>query len=111
MSFGSAIVEQIGQRGVGGATPSAVMLLTTLAHRHAWTASDARRIQGHLHRNNRNVFHSERYREEYGHAFGFPESIWRDSVGASLLGDLDASQILVGELRYWGMSEFLCEAP
>lgn len=100
MLLGNAIVEQLGQRGVGGATPSAVMLLTALAHRHAWTLSDGHRIQGHVHRNGLNVFHSERYWKDHGHAFGFPRSFWRDSVGASLLGDLEAGRILVGELRY-----------
>lgn len=100
MSFGNAIVEKLGQRGVGSATPSAVMLLTALAHRHAWTLSDGRWIQGRAHRNDLNVFHIERNWEDHGHAFGFPRSFWRDSVGASLLGDLRAGHIMVGELRY-----------
>ncbi len=76
------------------------MLLTALAHRHAWTFSDGRRIQGYVRRNDYNVFHSKRRREDHGHAFGFPTRFWRDSVGASLLGDLEAGHILVGELRY-----------
>ncbi|MES2888047.1 hypothetical protein [Hydrogenophaga sp.] len=100
MSLGNAIVEQLGQRGVGGATPSAVMLLTALAHRHAWTFADGRRIQGSVRRNDHNVFHIESYREAHGHAFGFPSRFWRDSVGASLLGDVEAGHILVGEFRY-----------
>ena len=100
MSLGSAIVDQLGQRGVGGATPSAVMLLTALAHRHAWTFEDGRRIQSDVRRNNYDVFHIERCWEAHGHAFGFPSGFWRDSVGASLLGDIEAGHILVGEFRY-----------
>jgi hypothetical protein len=100
MLLGSAIVELLGQRATGGATPSAVMLLTALAHRHAWTLSDGRRIQGRIHRNDINVFHSEQHWEDHVHAFGFPSSFWRDSVGSSLLGDVEASHILIGELRY-----------
>jgi hypothetical protein len=100
MSLGSAIVDQLGQREVGGATPSAVMLLTALAHRHAWTVADGRRIQGDVRRTNNNVFHIKRCWEAHGNAFGFPSWFWRDSVGASLLGNIEADHILVGEFRY-----------
>lgn len=100
MSPGDAIMEQLGQRGFGGATPSAVMLLTALAHRNAWTFADGRRFRSGIRRSDNSVFHMELCGEEHGHAFGFPSLFWRDSLGASLLGDVEASHILVGEFRY-----------